>query len=72
MGTAEKVVKWMRRKPMHAAAAGLAILFLLTLGIGGPITALEQTRLREQAEAAARSLRFQAYSGDIKCGSERP
>jgi WD40 repeat protein/tetratricopeptide (TPR) repeat protein/tRNA A-37 threonylcarbamoyl transferase component Bud32 len=50
VGSIEKAVKWMRRKPMHAAAAGLAALLLLTLGIGGPIAALRQASLRHDAE----------------------
>jgi len=50
VGTAEKVIKWMKRKPMHAAAAGLGVLFLLTLGIGGPVAAFQQSKLRGQAD----------------------
>ena len=72
VGTAEKAVKWMKRKPMHAAAAGVTLLLLLTLGIGGPIVALEQSELRRQADHAradavdnARRLRVQAYSADM-------
>jgi len=52
VGTAEKVIKWMKRKPMHAAAAVLAILFVLTLGIGGPIAAFRQAALRGEADTA--------------------
>ena len=52
VGTAEKAFKWMKRKPMHAAAAVLAVLFLLTLGIGGPMAALRQAELREEATTA--------------------
>lgn len=52
VGTAEKVIKWMKRKPMHAAAAGLGVLFLLTLGIGGPVAALQQAALRDVADEA--------------------
>ena len=50
VGTGEKIAKWMKRKPVHAAAGGLAALLLLTLGIGGPIAALRQAELREIAE----------------------
>ena len=50
VGTGEKIAKWMKRKPVHAAAAGLAALLMLTLGIGGPIAALRQAELRERAE----------------------
>lgn len=72
VGIAEKAVKWMKRKPMHAAASLLAFLLLLTLGIGGPIKAQKEKRLRHEAEAAraeaeanARKIRVQAYSADM-------
>jgi eukaryotic-like serine/threonine-protein kinase len=52
VGSWEKGVKWVRRKPYHAAAAGLALLLLLTFGIGGPVAAVRQAELREEAEAA--------------------
>jgi len=52
VSTGERITKWIKRKPMRAATAGLAVLFLLTLGIGGPIIAFHQTKLREDAETA--------------------
>ena len=76
VGTAEKVIKWTRRKPMHAAAGGLALLLLLTFGIGGPIKARKERELREQAEIAraeaeanARRIRKQAYITDTMMAS---
>ena len=53
VGNSEKLIKWMKRKPMHAAATVLGVLFLLTLGIGGPIAALHQAALKDEAEALA-------------------
>jgi WD40 repeat protein/tRNA A-37 threonylcarbamoyl transferase component Bud32 len=76
VGNAEKVIKWMKRKPMHAAAAVLAVLFLLTLGVGGPVAAFRQEKLRELAVEAtslaldhARSNRIQSYSAHLKLAS---
>ncbi len=77
VGAAEKVIKWTRRKPMHAAAAGVTLLLLMTLGIGGPIVAFRQEKLRGLAEDAgsralimARSNRLQSYSAHVKLASE--
>ncbi|MFT5466388.1 MAG: WD40 repeat protein/tRNA A-37 threonylcarbamoyl transferase component Bud32 [Verrucomicrobiales bacterium] len=49
VGTGEKVFKWMKRKPAPAAAVALATLLLVVLGIGGPIWALQQAKLRQDA-----------------------
>ncbi|MEM7143495.1 MAG: protein kinase [Verrucomicrobiota bacterium] len=51
-GTMERAAKWARRRPVHAALLGTVILFLLVLGIGGPINALHQANLRNDAELA--------------------
>lgn len=51
-GRTERFFKWVRRRPVHAGLAGLAIAFVLTLGIGGPIVALEEIRLRQAADEA--------------------
>jgi WD40 repeat protein/tRNA A-37 threonylcarbamoyl transferase component Bud32 len=76
VGTLERAVKWMKRKPVHATAAVLGILLLLTLGIGGPLVALRQSRLtdeavkaREIADKRAESLREQMYSFEMLAGS---
>lgn len=46
----ERVVKWVRRKPVHAALLGTAAILILTLGVGGPLVAIKQSRLRETAD----------------------
>ncbi len=51
VGAAERVVKWMRRKPVLAALWMLSLIFLLTLGIGGPIVAVHQAKLRGIADS---------------------
>ena len=51
-GSIERSFKWMKRKPIHAIAAMLGILLLLTLGIGGPLVALQQNRLTDEAVEA--------------------
>ncbi len=59
VGTAEKIIKWMKRKPMHAAAALLGVLFLLTLGVGGPIVGYRQNRLLVQIKQAEADYRLE-------------
>ncbi len=49
---AQRVLKWTKRKPVHAALSGSLVLLLLSLGIGGPLMALRQVALREIAEKA--------------------
>ena len=51
----ERTIKWVRRKPVAAALAGVAFLLLLTLGVGGPIVAVRQNALAEQARGAERA-----------------
>ncbi|MGB1128994.1 MAG: WD40 repeat domain-containing serine/threonine protein kinase [Haloferula sp.] len=53
VGPFERARKWMRRRPVHAALALLAVLFALLLGIGGPLVALQQGALRSAAERAS-------------------
>ncbi len=52
VGRAEKLFRWGRRKPALAAVSALALALLLTLAIGGPVTAWRMARAREAAEAA--------------------
>ncbi len=52
VGRPEKIFRWARRKPALAAVSALASALLLTLAIGGPITAWRMTRARETAEEA--------------------
>jgi formylglycine-generating enzyme required for sulfatase activity/tRNA A-37 threonylcarbamoyl transferase component Bud32 len=67
----ERALKWVKRKPVLAGLSGIAALLLLTLGIGGPLVALQQNRLfgqKEEAEAEyrleqARSLERAAAGG---------
>ena len=76
VGTAEWIFKWMKRKPAQAAAAMLAVLLLLTLGIGGPVVALRQSRLTDDAVKArgiaderAETLRRQMYAFEMIAAS---
>ena len=48
----QRLGRWARRKPVHASLAGLATAFVLTLAIGGPIVALNEGRLRNDADVA--------------------
>ncbi len=61
VGRADKTFRWCRRKPALAAVSALAVALLLTLAIGGPITAWRIERAREAAEAAR--LEAQAATG---------
>ncbi len=49
---ADRLKKWVKRRPAHAALVGMGALLLLTLGIGGPLTAYRQAQLRQVAEEA--------------------
>lgn len=49
IGRAERILKWAKRKPVHAALGGLMAVFLLTVGIGGPLVAVRQADLTEEA-----------------------
>jgi WD40 repeat protein len=47
----ERVWRWCKRKPALAGLSALAVLLLLTLGLGGPLVALQQAEnARQQAE----------------------
>lgn len=61
-GLAGRVVRWVRRKPFPATLLGIVTLLLLALGIGGPLMAFKQEKLRKAAE--------QAYQGEIAAHSE--
>jgi WD40 repeat protein len=58
IGKLERGWRWCKRKPALAGLSALAVVMLLTLGIGGPLVALQQaenarqqTKLRGQADA---------------------
>lgn len=57
----EQAWRWCKRKPALASALAIAALFLLVLLVGGPVIALRMEHLREQAEAARRETKAQAY-----------
>lgn len=57
VGVAERCVKWVRRKPLHAGLAVVGTLFVFTLAVGGPMVALEQAKLRKEAVENAESSR---------------
>jgi len=48
----ERVGKWIRRRPAYAALVGMGLLFLVALGVGGPIVAYHQSVLRNHADEA--------------------
>ncbi len=48
----ERLGKWARRRPAYAALVGMSFLFLLALGVGGPILAYQQSLLRKHADEA--------------------
>ena len=51
ISTSERVWRWCRRKPALAGLVTVAGVLVLLLGIGGPLVALQQATLREQAES---------------------
>ena len=48
----ERLGKWVRRRPASAALVGMGLLFLLALGVGGPVVAYQQSVLRRHADEA--------------------
>ncbi|MEO1995803.1 MAG: protein kinase, partial [Planctomycetaceae bacterium] len=52
IGQLERTWRWCKRKPALAGLGALAAILLLTLGIGGPAAALQQSALRTEAEQA--------------------
>lgn len=50
--TVERFVSWSRRQPVHATLLATALLLLLTLGVGGPLAAIKQSTLRQEADEA--------------------
>ena len=57
VGPGERLVKWTKRKPLHAALAGLGAAFVLMLAVGGPLVALKQNELRQVADQSANDAR---------------
>lgn len=50
--TPTRLWKWSRRRPAHAMLVLISSLFVLTLGIGGPLIALQQLRYSQVANQA--------------------
>ncbi|MFP6764112.1 MAG: serine/threonine-protein kinase, partial [Planctomycetaceae bacterium] len=65
IGKLERGWRWCKRKPALAGLVALAVLLLLTLGIGGPLVALQQSRLRKTAENALAESRQRAYNTEM-------
>ena len=61
---AERLVKWVRRKPALAGFWATAALLLLTLAVGGPLVAWQQARLR--AEVTTQVIRLHVANGTRK------
>ena len=59
IGTIERAWRWCGRKPLAASLVATAALLLIVLGIGGPLWAIREGRLRaiaiEQTAAAERA-----------------
>ncbi|MCP4175472.1 MAG: hypothetical protein GY758_32395, partial [Fuerstiella sp.] len=77
IGKLERGWRWCKRKPALAGLSALAMVLLLTLGIGGPLVALQQadnarqqTKLRGQADAE-RTKAEQALSAQVQAERER-
>ncbi len=68
----ERMVKWIRRHPVHAALLGIILFMILAFSIGGPLTAVHQAYLKNEADAArsdalekAEENKRQAYFGQM-------
>ena len=58
VSAAERLLKWIRRHPYHAAFSAVAAMLVLLLAVGGPIVAYQQNQLRQQAERAENEFRM--------------
>src|SRR5690606_19030256 len=52
VGRVERLVKWVRRRPAVAGLVGVCGAGILILAVGGPLLALYQAGLRQEAEHA--------------------
>jgi len=64
IGKLERGWRWCKRKPALAGLSGLAMVLLLTLGIGGPLLAMQQAALTEQAVTAQNDAERQRQKAD--------
>jgi hypothetical protein len=60
----ERVLKWVKRNPVLAGFWATAALLLLTLSVGGPLVAINQDTLRQEAEDNARDARKKKQIAD--------
>lgn len=60
LGRSGKLWRWCRRKPAVAALSVAVFLLVLMLAVGGPLVAIQQARLRADAEAALSASRHNA------------
>lgn len=51
-GRVERLLKWVRRRPAVAAALGMGGALVLVLGVGGPLVAIRQTQLANDARVS--------------------
>ncbi|WP_193213244.1 WD40 repeat domain-containing serine/threonine protein kinase [Luteolibacter marinus] len=70
-GPVERIAKWTRRRPVHATLAGLATIVVLSLGIGGPMVAVRQGKLRGAAESASREAESARQSAELAAAEAR-
>lgn len=70
IGVGERLLKWMRRKPVHSAFIGTAALLLITLGVGGPFAILRQSHLFHLANERGAIIDRNRYLDEIRLAAQ--
>lgn len=63
--TADRLRKWCKRRPTQAALVALALVFLVTLLVGGPIIAIHQSRLTRTANEQKDTIQQNLYFAEM-------
>ncbi len=68
---AERLWRWCRRNRALAAVGTAALVLLLTLAVGGPLMAVYQAELKNQARQAAQAEREAKHQAEQAAGAEK-
>ena len=69
-GAAEQLWKWGKRRPAHAALALAGGALILLFGIGGPVVAARQNRLKQEAQELAEVSSRNLYAAEMNLAGQ--